>query len=139
MVVSLNCDRVDSLNPAFEKAADTAVELLRIAREVGVDTNMLIVPAESTGIKSALPLLFQGNIVAENFDLPLSVYQTDSLIDECHAAAERIAELVQKGYLCSGKRSKGPGHRFERNRCNLRRRRLENQSILCNYGIWFIT
>lgn len=95
VVISLCCDCVDSTNPAFEKAGATAGELLRIAREVGVSVEVQVVNAGSDGVKTTLPLLFQGNIIQPNCNL--TTFQTDTLMAECHAAAERVVELAGSG------------------------------------------
>lgn len=95
VVVSLNCDCVDSVNPAFEKAGSTAGELLRIARENGIKTQIVTVEPENNGIKSVIPALFQGKI--QQISGALQVYSTDSIYQECHAAAERIVEILQTG------------------------------------------
>ena len=54
VVVSLNCDCLDSKNPAFEKAGATAGELWRLAKETGVPTQISTVPQEDKGIQSVL-------------------------------------------------------------------------------------
>ena len=95
VVVSLNCDCADSENPAFEKAGATAGELLRIAKAAGVKTQVFIVQPTEKGIQSVLPVFYQGKIV--NRSDALQVYSADSVYTECHAAAERIMELVRSG------------------------------------------
>ena len=95
VVVSLNCDRIDSSNPAFEKAGATAGELLRLAKQAGVNTQLITVQPGTEAIKPALPSLFQGRI-SQTID-NLCVCRTESLFQECHAAAERVVELVQGG------------------------------------------
>lgn len=95
VVVSLNCDCADSENPAFEKAGATASELLRIAKSAGVQTRILTVEPGEKGIQILLPALYQGKIV--NRSDALQVYTADSVYSECHAAAERIMELVRCG------------------------------------------
>ncbi len=95
VVVSLNCDCVDSQNPAFEKAGATAGELLRIAKAAGITTRIITVQPGENGIVSVLPALFQGRI-ASHTDA-MQVYTADSVYRECHAAAERIIELARSG------------------------------------------
>ena len=95
VVVSLNCDCVDSENPAFEKAGTTAGELLRIAKTAGVQTQIITVAPEEKGIQAVLPMLYQGKIATRSESL--QVYTTDSIYAECHTAAEKIMELVRDG------------------------------------------
>jgi len=95
VVVSLNCDRVDSEHPAFEKAGATAGELLRIAKQNKIRTQIITVEPGNDGIKTSLPTLFQGKI--KHKADTLQVYGTDSVYKECHAAAERIVDVVRRG------------------------------------------
>lgn len=95
VVISLNCDCVDSENPAFEKAGATAGELLRIAKSAGIKTRILTIQPSEKGIQSVLPTLYQGKIL--NKSDALQVYAADSIYTECHAAAEKIVELVRIG------------------------------------------
>ena len=95
VVVSLNCDSVDSEYPAFEKAGTTAGELLRIAKQNGVQTQIITVQSGDDGIKTSLPTLFQGKIL-KNTEA-LRIFGTDSVYKECHAAAERIVEILHNG------------------------------------------
>ena len=95
VTVSLNCDRPDSLNPAFEKAADTAAQLLRMAKSVNVQAEIVTVTPRNRPISQLLPLLFQGKI---SDTVPgLSVCRAESLYQECHHAAEQITQLIQSG------------------------------------------
>ncbi|MBQ7768452.1 MAG: exodeoxyribonuclease V subunit gamma [Oscillospiraceae bacterium] len=95
VVVSLNCDCVDSQNPAFEKAGATAGELLRVAKAAGVQTQVLKVEPGNKGIQGILSALYQGKIL--NHSDALQVYSTDSVYRECHVAAEKIVEVVRSG------------------------------------------
>ncbi len=40
MTISLNCDRVDSSLLAFEKAGETALEILRCAQKHGIEVEI---------------------------------------------------------------------------------------------------
>ncbi len=96
VVVSLNCDRIDSDEPAFEKAAATAGELLRLAKQAGIKTEIKSIKPADRPVGQILPLLFQGKI--EHTSSVLRTFRTESVYQECHNAAERITELVQSGY-----------------------------------------
>lgn len=95
VVVSLNCDTVDSEQPGFEKAGNTAGELLRFAKQAGVETRIVSILPENRAVSSILPNLFQGKI--NNTSSILKTYHTESITDECHATAERIIELARSG------------------------------------------
>ena len=95
VVVSLNCDCVGTTNPAFEKAGETATELLRLAKTAGIPTQILVVQPKETGIQSVLPSLFQGKIQSHT-DV-MQVYTADSVYQECHIAAEKIVNLIHSG------------------------------------------
>lgn len=99
VTVSLNCDRANSGALAFEKAGKTAYELIRIAKEQGVAVQM----EQSTARDGLLPdmcvRLFQGHLECQP-SLADRVYlvRTETAWQECVAAAERIVELVRRGY-----------------------------------------
>jgi len=95
VVVSLTCDCIDSDEPAFEKAACTAGELLRLAQQAGAKVEIIQIESSNRPVSQVLPSLFQGKIGKKS---PiLSVFAGESVYQECHAAAERITHLVQAG------------------------------------------
>ncbi len=95
VTVSLNCDGVDSDEPAFEKAGSTAGELLRFAKSIGVKVQIVTCDGNNRRFTPLLKQLFRGNITESVSGL--SVCKADSINQECHAAAERIVELVSAG------------------------------------------
>ncbi len=98
ITVSLNCDEIGSMNPAFEKAGHTASELYRFARNAGVDMQVKTVQPRKDGLSKVRDKLFHGSIrYDERLKDVLHIYRTPSLHDECTAAAERIMDLVQSG------------------------------------------
>ena len=97
VTVSLTCDRVDSDLPAFEKAAATAAELLRLAQKAGVKAEIIHIQSDTRPVTSILPTLFQGKI--EHTSPILNVYRSESVNDTCHSVAEQIGELVRRGCL----------------------------------------
>ncbi len=98
VVISLNCDALDSKEPAFEKAGQTAAQLLRLAREMGVEAEIKKVAVNSDDLAIVRSSLFAGPI-DENGDLntALRVFRTESVYQECHLAAEEIIQYVQAG------------------------------------------
>ena len=97
VTVSINCDTLESGKMAFEKAADTANQIYRFAKNAGVEVQVEhIAPAPS----ALLPMrngLFQGNVAQGSLQGIVTAYQAESAYDECLAAAEQIMELVRKG------------------------------------------
>ena len=99
LTVSLNCDKPDTAALAFEKAGQTALELLRIARRLGVEAEI-----EYVGQEQSLPLgymrshLFQGRIEPQ-FHLAdrLGLVRAETAWQEVTEAAEHILKLVSDG------------------------------------------
>ncbi len=98
VVVSITCDKIDSVHPAFEKAGSTAGELLRLAQSDGVKTQIIHIEPYDMPVRKILPTLFHGHIPSDlNLQQKLKVCQTESQYQECHAAAEQILHLVHAG------------------------------------------
>ena len=97
VVVSLNCDRPDSDLLAFEKAGETAGELLKAAKRYGVKTNIVTVPGRQDALSGLRSRLFQGKIDCVLPDECLRLLCTGSQYHESLTAAERILELVHSG------------------------------------------
>ena len=98
VTVSLNCDRVRSDRAAFEKAGQTASDILRIARDSGIPVELVTVPGRQDGLGLLREKLFQGTVTPEpHLEQWLRLVRCDSVFDECLAAAEQIRELVLKG------------------------------------------
>lgn len=96
VVVSLTCDGIDTDMPAFEKAAATAAELLRLAKQAGVQVEIIEADSSNRQIGEILPLLFQGKI--QTVSPILTAYRADSVYEECHNAAGLILEQLHCGY-----------------------------------------
>ena len=97
VTVSLNCDRADSPLLAFEKAGDTASQILRCARHAGVEVQIEIVPEHRSALSAMRSMLFQGPITTGALKDCLRVFQAESPYGECLAAAEQVMELVRGG------------------------------------------
>ena len=98
VTVSLNCDRPGSNALAFEKAGQTALELLRIAEEAEVPVETKTVQGEDTPLQQMCQRLFQGPTA----QLPglgphLTLLRCATPWQECTAAAEQIRRIVQAG------------------------------------------
>lgn len=97
VTVGLNCDQVDSGTLAFEKAGDTAAELIRYAHRAGVEVKIETIAADPSPLAAVCAGLFQGTIPEGSFENCLTVIQADSVHQEVQAVAERILELVRSG------------------------------------------
>ena len=96
VTICMNCDMPNSGLLAFEKAGDTAAQLIRIANRVGQEVDMVHIPPCDRPLASMRKALFQGQIYEKNC-AGLTVYRADSPYQECLAAAEQIMELVRGG------------------------------------------
>ena len=98
VTVSLNCDRVETTKMAFEKAADTAAQLIRFAKRAEIPVEVEVVSGREDRLYPVRELLFQGKTEAiPELEGVLEVYSADSLWQECESAAEKILELVRGG------------------------------------------
>jgi len=98
VVVSLNCDNVGSLEPAFEKAGETAALLIRFAKEADVAVKIETVEPDDSILHTACAKLFKGTLQQDPaFDPVIRLYQTDSVADECNAAAMQVMERIHAG------------------------------------------
>jgi ATP-dependent helicase/nuclease subunit B len=95
VVVSLNCDEVDSRALAFEKAGATAAQLVRCASRAGVEVKITKLPEPESPTVHIAQQLFQGRISREYENL--TVMRAESVHQECTAVAERIMALVRSG------------------------------------------
>ena len=89
VTVSLNCDCIDSKHPAFEKAGQTAKELVLACRELDVQLEIVTVPQRKDRLRYVREKLFQGIIQPKpELEECLFVGRCDSIFDECQIAAE---------------------------------------------------
>lgn len=98
VTVSLTCDCVGSSRMAFEKAGSTAQALVDCAQKAGVKVQIQIVESDRKKLMAARELLFQGTMVShpETSGI-LHLYRTETVYQECMAAAQQVIELVQNG------------------------------------------
>ena len=82
---------------AFEKAHATAMEILRIARNVDVPFKVEVVKPCVTPLEPMRQKLFQGELADISLKPRLQVIHAESIYDECLAAAQRINELIRSG------------------------------------------
>ena len=98
VTVSMNCDSVTSHQLAFEKGAATAAELIRCAKNMGVEIKIEEIPERESPLTAVRHCLFQGIVKPGSCKDVLRVIQADTVAEECRCAAARVMELVQSGY-----------------------------------------
>lgn len=97
VTVSLNCDQIDSLLLAFEKAGDTAKEICQIAHRAGVEVRIEVVQEYPLALIPVREKLFQGSIRKGSCRNVLKACRTASAFDECMAAARQVREWIAGG------------------------------------------
>ena len=98
VTVSLTADCIDSKHPAFEKAGQTAKELVLICRELEIPLEILAVKPRRDALRYVRDRLFQGTIQPRpELERCLFPGRCDSVFDECQIAAEKVMELVRSG------------------------------------------
>ena len=98
VIISMNCDEVGSLTPGFERAGATAASLISYAKSAQIPVNVKQVAPNIVPLQIMRENLFQGRIQADiQASECLRVYQTETVYEECLAAAEQIMTLVRSG------------------------------------------
>lgn len=97
VVISLNCDSPGSNKMAFEKAGETANEIIRAAKDNGISVNIREIPARNDELATVRERLFQGNLDNVTKNDRLNVYCTDTIYQECLAAADEIQNKIISG------------------------------------------
>ena len=98
VTVSLNCDCVSSKLMAFEKAGETAEQIVKCARAAGAEVKITVVPEGNPALAPVRQFLFQGKVRHDEIlEGRLKLYTADSAYLECRAAAKQIMELVRGG------------------------------------------
>ena len=97
VTVSLNCDEPGSRLMAFEKAGETARELIRLSKAAGVPVEIVTVDAREDALRPVREQLLQGAVVPEGMEQALRVYRADSVYQECMATVEQVIGYVQSG------------------------------------------
>ena len=98
VTVCLTADCIDSKHPAFEKAGQTAKELVLICKKLDVPIDIIPVKQRRDDLHFLRERLFQGELMPrEELKDRLFVGRCDSVFDECQIAAEKVMELVRGG------------------------------------------
>ena len=97
VTVSLNCDRADSHLLSFEKAGQTARELIRLAKKAGVHVDQEVIPDPSGMMQPVRNSLFQGAFSTGMAASAVYAYHADTPWQECMGAAGVVRDLIEKG------------------------------------------
>lgn len=97
VTVSLNCDKPGSTALGFEKAGDTALQLLKIARKYGIAVEIKTIPTRNCRLQTIQNSLFQGDVLEKYSDDVLHLFRTDTIYQECLCTAQKIMDLVGAG------------------------------------------
>lgn len=98
VIVSLNCDKPGTDEPAFEKAGDTAVQLIKFASSAGIPVDIEHIDVKADSLHRVCNSLFHGPIKEDSsLSANIRVYQTVSVASECAAAASLIMDRVRSG------------------------------------------
>ena len=97
VTVSLNCDEPGSRRLAFEKAGQTALEIIRIAEKLGVPVRVENIRPCRTALQPVRDKIFQGSIDRILPPEVLMAFHQGSAYQECLAAAQQVQQLVYGG------------------------------------------
>ncbi len=97
VVISLNCDQPGSDHMAYEKAGQTAAEILGYAVRNGISYEVQNIGSRDGTLQQVAQSLLQGNIREGFASECLQVCSAESVYAECAVTAEKIIALVQNG------------------------------------------
>ena len=97
VTIAVNCDNVSSPMLAFEKAGDTAAQIIRCAKHAGVEVRIERINPAPTPMNLLREHLYQGPISDGELKEQVRVFHAETVDQECLAAAEQIQDLVRSG------------------------------------------
>lgn len=97
VTISLNCDSVASGLLAFEKAGQTASQLIRSASKAGIPYHVEALDERHDALRCVRRNVFQGPISSGIASDVLRVFRTENIWQECQGAAEQILSLIHDG------------------------------------------
>lgn len=99
VIVSLNCDAPSSKGLAFEKAGQTAAQLIKLSQKAGVEVKITQISSGRCLLAPVRDHLFQGKVVVHpGLADRLSVFRADTVYRECQIVAEAVLKLIHSGY-----------------------------------------
>ena len=97
VTIAINCDSVASPMLAFEKAGDTAAQIVRCAKHAGVEVQIERIAPRESSMNPLREHLYQGSISDGELKGYVRVCRAETVDQECLAAAEQIQDLVRNG------------------------------------------
>ncbi len=98
VTICLTCDRPDTKELSFEKAAATARDLLQSAGKFGVEVQICPVESHPINLEPVRRMLFQGQLAPRpELQESLILRRGETVFEECQGAADRIHTLVRSG------------------------------------------
>lgn len=98
VVIGINCDRAGSHDPAFEKAGQTASDLIRFAKKSGVELEIVTVPGRDDDLRMIRESVFgTTGSKQEHLQDKLLMSRAKTAYEECLSAAARVLDLVRSG------------------------------------------
>ncbi len=127
ITISLNTDGVDSADPAFEKAGETAGQILQIAHKAGIQVHIEILQGRQDALRPVRNGLFQGKTQFEPaLEECLYPVRANSQHQACLAAAQRIIGLTEQGVryrdiaiVCTDMAAFAPALRLVMRKCGI--------------------
>lgn len=99
VTVSLNCDCPSSRQLSFEKAGQTASQLIQLAKRAGVEVKITQLPENGNSLTKIREYLFQGKVLpSPELADKLRLRKAGSVYQECQSVANDILRLVRSGY-----------------------------------------
>jgi len=95
VTIALTCDRIGSENMAFEKAGQTAQELVRFAKSQNIAYEIQKIDSRHDALEQLRDHLFQGKF--SDTASAVQVIRCESPYQECETAAMEIMGLVRNG------------------------------------------
>ncbi len=97
VVISLNCDVLDSKKTVFGKAGETAKDIMLAAKEADVPFEIQYMSDPVNVFSDLAQRLFQGPVDALDLQGRVCLFSADSPADECAGVTQKIRELVRNG------------------------------------------
>ncbi len=97
VVISLNCDRPGSDNMAFDKAGQTAADIIGYVTRNDIPYELQTLQGENSALQQVSQSLLQGSIREGFADQCLHMYSAESVYGECAATVEKIIDHIQSG------------------------------------------
>lgn len=97
VVVGINCDTAGSDRLAFEKAADTALQIIQCAKRNHIPIEIQQVAPRTRPMERVCSALLQGNLDADTVCGCTELYRTNSVYQECLAAVDIVNKHIHSG------------------------------------------